>query len=191
MKTTGKIHAVLRGPLWWSLFEEVWQVTARSLLPIQRGLDLNYEREGEECPRTSHWMETWSGFGGAGCLLILVCDKMTLNQTLGRIFKMLEAMSRQPCGPFASARCCCSDVRSLSQRAADNSYRQNCWWCERREIWKNRSVQLFVPCPCRLLVPLPGMRKLPKCSAYPYQWLPGVPKLTYAQTKSKKAQGAF
>lgn len=101
---------MLRGPLWWSLFEEVWQVTARSLLPIQRWLELNYEREGEECLRTSHWMETWSGFGGAGCLLILVCDKMTLNQTLGRIFKMLEAMSRQPCGPIASARCCCSDV---------------------------------------------------------------------------------
>lgn len=116
---------------------------------------------------------------------------MTLNQTLGRIFKMLEAMSRQPCGPIASARCCCSDIRSLFQRAADNSYRQNCWWCERREIWKNRSVQLFVPCPCRRLVPLPGMHKLPKCSAYPYQWLPGVPKLTYAQTKSKKPQGAF
>lgn len=113
-----------------------------------------------------------------------VCDKMTLNQTLGRIFKMLEAMSRLPCGLIVSTRCRCSDVRSLSQRAAHNSYRQNCW-CESREIWKNRSAQLFVPCPCRLLVPLPGTCKLPKCPAYPYQWLPGVPKLTYAQTSQR------
>lgn len=35
----------------------------------------------------------------------LVCDKMTLNQTLGRIFKMLEAMSRLPCEPIASSGC--------------------------------------------------------------------------------------
>lgn len=172
-----------RGPLWWSLFEEVWQVTARSLLPMQRWLDLNYDREGEECPRTSHWMETWSGFGGAGCLLILYVTKWPWIRPWGET-KMLEAMSRLPCGLIASARCHCSDVRSLSQRAAHNSYRQNCW-CESREIWKNRSAQLFVPCPCRLLVPLPGTCKLPKCPAYPYQWLPGVPKLTYAQTSQR------